>query len=172
MVPPTKWVPVGKLLREWGVRGQIKSVSFNPRSPLFSNIDKLYFKKSGQFKVLALVDAHAHGEFWLLKFSGIENPEDARDLRGEVLYLDRNTLPPPGPGEIYLTDLEGFKVLDWEGKDLGRVQGFQRVGDSEVMLIGKEEKDSLMIPYESDFVEKTSKEEGIIMLKELAKELC
>lgn len=162
---------MGKILREWGVRGQVKCESFNPRSPILSNKKHFYRESAGHFLKLTKNEAKAHGRFWLLKFSGYENPESARALRGDLLYLPRESLPKLPAGEIYLSDLEGWKVLGPDGKPLGLIQHFERVGGSEVMMIGPNAKETVGIPYESDFVQSTSRERQLVVLKDLALDL-
>lgn len=171
-MPTTKkWVPVAKVIREWGIRGQVKCVSFNPESQLFSELKKIYPEGSEEKESLEIENAKPHGKYWLVKFSKFENPESARKIRGLVLTVPREDLPEAGSGEIYLTDLEGMVVQSSDGEPLGTIQGFQRVGDSDVMLVGETRKDTVMIPYQSEFVTETNQDQGFVRLTEFAKEL-
>jgi 16S rRNA processing protein RimM len=106
-----------------------------------------------------------------LKLSGYENPEDAKALRGAALALPRDELPPPGRGEIYLADLEGLKVLSPDGSELGSIQCFQQVGDSEVMMVGGNVTDAVGVPFEPEFIQSASTEAGEVIVTEYALEL-
>lgn len=171
MPSPKKWVPVGKILREWGVGGQVKCVCFNPTSNLFSQIEEIFLEDAQGPRRLPLEGVKRHGKFWLLKLPGYDNPEIAQELRQITLLMPRESLPAPESGEIYLTDLEGLKVLGPDGEELGTIQGILNIGDSEVLEVGFNPQQTFMVPYEDDFVAKTSLKEGVIFLRELAKDL-
>ncbi len=133
MAETPKWVSIGRILREWGVRGQLRCVPFNPQSVLFLDYDDFYLRDGEQLRHLVLEDARPQGRYWILKFSGIENPEQAGQLRGQEIWFPREDLPPLGQDEHYLVDLEGFQVWDAQGEEQGRVLSFMTVGESEVM---------------------------------------
>jgi len=171
MPPEKKWVPIGKILREWGVRGQAKCVSFNPQSDIYSRVKKVYLESAGNYRPLDIQGAKPHGNFWLIQFSGYENPERVRELRGQEMLVPRDQLPALKPGEIYVSDLEGLEAFSPGGKSLGRIQGFNFIGESQVMLVGRGPKETVMVPYESEFIQSTSMEQKKIILTDYAMEL-
>ncbi|MCB1215399.1 MAG: 16S rRNA processing protein RimM [Deltaproteobacteria bacterium] len=166
-----QWVSLGKISREWGLRGQVKCLCFNEASDLFSQVPHLYLRLQKDYQVRKLLSAKEHGKYWLLHFEGIHSPEEAKAYRGVLLALPREELPPLKQGEFYLVDLEGFEVLSPAGKSLGQVQGFQQVGESEVMQVGKNWQESVGVPYEKDFIASTRHPEKQICLTDLAMEL-
>ncbi len=170
MTPRSKWVVLGKILGEWGISGQVKCVSFNPESELFPQLKKIFVGRNGEYREFSVLHVKHHTKYWLLHFQGYENPESARGLRGMELALPREDLPKLKAGELYLTDLEGFQVKGPRDEKLGSVVRFQRVGDSEVMVIIGDAKNETWVPYRSVFVQSTSLEEGVIQLTEAALE--
>lgn len=163
-----KWIPIAKIVKDWGLRGHVKAVLFNPASEVLRKISQVHLELNGQQQAYAVEESKFHSGSWLLKFQGFENPEQAQSLRGATLLISREKLPPQKRGEIYLVDLEGASVLGPGGEALGQIQGFQKVGDSEVMLIGQNIQDAVMVPYESDFVAKTAVDEAKVYLKPAA----
>lgn len=157
-------------MQEWGIRGQVRALSFNAESELYSKLDELRFEDS-PLEARELEQAKRHGRYWLFKFKGYENPEQARELRGKVLGLPRDLLPKPKKGEIYLSDLEGLEVRNTADAKVGEVVGFLRVGENDVMRVAREEGDEALIPYREEFVAKTQLEENVIRLTELAEDL-
>lgn len=166
-----KWIPIGKVLREWGIRGQVRCVSFNLQSNLYSQLEKIYLGSEEARRPFLLQEAKPHGKYWLLKFSGYEDPETARELRGLTISVPREELPPLETGEIYLSDMEGMAVLGPQGNPLGEIIEFQRVGDSEVMVVGQDPDNTVLVPYESGFVKSTSWEKRTLTLTDYAMEL-
>ncbi|HEX5035434.1 MAG TPA: ribosome maturation factor RimM [bacterium] len=169
--PPTpRFVPLGKILQEWGIKGQVRVLSFNPESKIYSDLSEVYFE-SAPHEARTLEQAKRHGRYWLFKLKDYENPEQARELRGQVFGLPRNLLPAPAKGEIYLSDLEGLEVRNAEDRKVGEVVGFLRVGDNDVMRVAREEGDEALVPYRSEFVAVTLIKDGVLRLTELAEEL-
>jgi len=171
MNPTKKWVPLGKVLREWGVRGQVKCACFNPESSLFGELKKMYLKFPDGFQPLEVEDARPHDDCWRLKFKGYDTPERAKELRGLLIGVPREELPSLDSGELYVSDLVGLKVEGPEGQSMGLVQGVQTSGESELLLIGEDLATAMAVPYEEDFVAATDMEGGKVLLKPMALEL-
>jgi 16S rRNA processing protein RimM len=171
MNPSQKWVPLGKVLQEWGVRGQVKCISFNPDSTLLAEAETLYLQTAEGYRSFIVESVQPHDRYWRIKFAGLGSPEAARLYRGAMIALPREELPPLAKGEIYLEDLLGFKVTGPAGEDLGMVLAWETIGSSEACLIGEEIKTAKLIPYRGEFVEKTDKAERKIFLTSLAMDL-
>ena len=170
MSSPSKFVRLGKILQEWGIKGQVRFLSFNPESEIYPKLKSL-FAEEPKLVPFEIENFKRHGRYWLLKLKGYETPEAARKLRGKVLGLPREKLPKPRKGEFYLSDLEGLEVRTAGGEEVGVVVGFQKVGDTEVMLIERDAKAEAMVPYSGEFVEKTDLAAAVITLKPFAEEL-
>ncbi len=171
MTPPKPWVEVGKVLKEWGLQGELKCVLFNAESDLPSQITQIYLLAEGRYQEFSLEGAKRHGEFWRMKFRGLETPEAAKAYRGATLALPRENLPQLEPGEIYLTDLVGLQIEGPDGKPLGKVVETQQVGESDILWIETEEGARVPIPYEQDFIVATQISKKKILLSEMALEL-
>lgn len=157
-------------MQEWGIRGQVRALSFNAESELYPSLSEIHFEDNSP-EPLVLEQAKRHGRFWLLKLKGYENPESSRELRGKVFGLPRDLMPPPEEGEIYLSDLVGLEVRDTQDRKVGEVLGFLQVGENDVMRVGREEGEEALIPYHSQFIAQTSFAEKILRLTELAEDL-
>lgn len=171
MSPSQKWVPLGKILREWGVLGQVKCIAFNPDSSLLAESPTLYLETSDGYLPFKVEEVQPHNQYWRIKFQGIESPEAAKLFRGTAIALPREELPKLAKDEIYLEDLVGFEVKGPQGEPLGRILGWETIGSSEVFSVGKDLKTANLIPYREEFVEKIEKAERKIFLTVLAMEL-
>lgn len=170
MSSSSKFVRLGKILQEWGIKGQVRFLSFNAESEIYPKLRSL-FVEDAEHSRLDIESVKRHGRYWLFKLKGYDTPEMAKELRGKVLGLDRGDLPKPRKGEIYVNDLEGLEVRASDGGKVGDVIGFLRVGDHEVMRIQRESQDEALVPYHEEFVEKTDLEAGFIVLKPYAQAL-
>lgn len=62
-----------------------------------------------------------HRGLVLLSIEGCSTRAEAAAMRGTLLYLHKNDLPPLPPGEYYFYQLVGLQVVDTAGAALGRV---------------------------------------------------
>jgi 16S rRNA processing protein RimM len=164
-------VLLGKVIREWGVRGQVKFASYNPRSDLYLHLKKIYLEKPDGLHLLEIEKVARHGAFWLFKFAGYADPETSRELRGLQLGLPREELPPLQEGEYYLSDLIGREVIGPEGEVIGTIHRWNTVGEIEVMTVKRPGGGEAMVPFHGQFVELEALKAGQIVLKKAAEEL-
>lgn len=171
MTAQEKWIPLGKIYQEWGLRGQVRLAPFNPDSEIYPKLKEIYLERPGaSWQSISLAEVKPHGRYWLIKLAGYDSPEASRELRGLKVAIPREKLPVLKKGEVYLADLEGFSVKTHLGEVLGRLKNFVRVAGTEIMNIEKLGGGEVMVPYQSDFAT-TLWEERVILLKENAEDL-
>ena len=171
MTVQEKWILLGKIYQEWGIRGQLRLAPFNPDSEIYPKLREIYLEKSGSsWLSFSLTEAKRHGRYWLIKLESYDSPEASRELRGLKVAIPREKLPVLKKGEVYLADLEGFLVKTHLGEVLGRLKNFVRVAGTEIMNIEKLGGGEVMVPYQSDFAT-TLWKERVILLKESAEDL-
>ena len=121
---------VGKIVAPQGIRGDVRVQTFS-ESPM----DFQKFKvQSAKFKEtdFKFVRAVPNSSVIIAHIAGFDDRNAAETLRGTELYIDRNTLPEPNPGEYYQADLVGFSVLR-DSKKIGTVAGFQNFGAGDII---------------------------------------
>jgi len=86
-----------------------------------------------------------HGKGIIVKFNGIHTPEEARQLTGKLIEIERSHLPTLPKNEFYWSDLEGLTVINKNGDILGKVIYLIETGSNDVLVVkGKRE---FAIPY-------------------------
>ena len=63
---------------------------------------------------------------------------DAERLRGTVLTVPRDALPPLGEGEYYHADLLGLPVVTDAGETVGTVAGIENFGATDIVEIARD----------------------------------
>ncbi len=141
-----KLLCVAVVLAPHGVRGAVK-------------VRGLMTSPEDIFALSALTDEKGEREFKLAKLgagkdcfvvsiSGINTREEAEAAKGLRLFAPRSRLPPPRDGEYYEADLKGLAVYDAkDGKPLGKVLMLHDYGAGAFLEIGRDAKDSFMLPF-------------------------
>jgi 16S rRNA processing protein RimM len=112
------------------VRGDLKIEALAPDS---------CFRKGTQVRVAGdehgIEAVHTGGRTTLLKLSGIDDRETARELRGELVQVPEDSLEPLPAGEYYRFQLIGLKVTTADGRDLGTLSDVLATGSADVYTL-------------------------------------
>ncbi len=102
----------------------------------------------------------------IARFAEVADRTAAEALRGTVLTVPRDALPPLGEGEYYHADLLGLAAVSTTGEDLGIVAAVENFGAGDVVEVRRASGKTFMAPIsavpewneerlviEADFVE-------------------
>ena len=79
-------------------------------------------------------------------FAEVADRTAAEGLRGTVLTVPRDALPPLGEGEYYHADLIGLAVVDTDGAAVGTVIAVENFGAGDIIEIEKSDRRTFMVP--------------------------
>ena len=96
----------------------------------------------------------------ITKFKGIADRNQAEELNGVDLFIDRDQLPEPEEDEFYYSDLTGLDVLDQTGETLGKIIAVQDFGAGDLLEVRPKRGRSFYIPFTKDFVPEIDLENG------------
>lgn len=134
-----------------GLRGEVVADFYTDFPERFNSLDEVYLEKPGYSTSLELESHWFQKGRVVLKFKGIDNPEEAAALVGcDLLVPEQERFPLPA-GHFYDSDLEGCLVYQ-RGSLLGRVREiFRPGGDVSNLVIVNEEGLEFMVPLVSEF---------------------
>jgi 16S rRNA processing protein RimM len=82
----------------------------------------------------------------IARFVEVPDRTAAEALRGKVLTVPREMLPPLGEGEYYHADLIGLPVVTADGVAVGSVLAVENFGAGDVLDIARPDGKSFMVP--------------------------
>lgn len=155
-----KLVPIGRVTRPHGVRGECKVLEGYGSSGAWAQASEVHIGKDAAsarpFKVRAV--RHA-GKFAVLDLEAVTTVEAAQELREQLLFVDRALLPPAEDGAYYEADLLGLEVVDGEGRVLGCLTGIFDNGAHDIYVVAKEQGE-LLVPVIDGVVQAVDLEGG------------
>jgi 16S rRNA processing protein RimM len=84
----------------------------------------------------------------VFKFQGIDSISDAEPLAGAEVRIPLAERAPLAADEYYQSDLVGCEVVERRtGESLGRVIEFQDLGGPQILQVGAEGGEPLLIPF-------------------------
>lgn len=157
-----KQILLGRIRGAFGVRGELKLESFTePLEAIFRYQPWTLRDARGVERAMTGARGRATPKGVVATFPGIEDRDAADGLLGTEVWVAREVLPPPKPGEYYWIDLEGLRVVNAEGVDFGTVSHLFSTGVNDVLVAhGDKER---MIPFaEPDYVKSVDFGTGVI----------
>ena len=136
---------LGRVAGAFGVRGEVKLLSWtDPRAALFRY--QPWILRAGETeREIDGVRGRDTGKLVIATFPGVDSREQAEALFGTEIWVPRERLPDPAPGEYYWVDLEGLRVVTVDGVPLGTVSHLFETGANPVMVVaGDRER---LIPF-------------------------
>ncbi|MFA6279245.1 MAG: ribosome maturation factor RimM [Bdellovibrionales bacterium] len=147
---PSHKICVGVFLGPHGVRGQVRLGSFTDDPEAIFDYEPLSDEAASRFFVLT---ARGVGkDHYIVSVKGCATREDAEELKGTRLYVDRDALPPEDEGEYYHADLIGLEARDAQGQPVGVVENVFDYGAGAFLEIKPVNAKSFMLPFKDAFV--------------------
>jgi|SRR5688572_3323507 len=147
------YLVVGFLRRAHGLRGEIIMDLHTDFPERLQDGRKLFVGE--ERKPMTLAGARPHAKGMLVKFKGIESPEDAGRLRNQWVYVKATDVPSLPEGKLYQHELLGFEVIDDNGNSLGKLVEIIETGANDVYVVRDESGKEILLPAISSVILET-----------------
>ena len=138
-------VPVGRIRARWD-RADFKIQSFSEHGEHFRPGKQLCVEVDGKRRLLTIASSRPKEGGWLCGV-GLTDSSEADVLLGGALFIHPEMRLPLEPGQFYLDELCGFRVVTEDGDDWGEID---EILESPAHLVFV--TSSAMIPDHPDFV--------------------
>ena len=145
MTPPAtgKRVALAAVAGAHGIKGELRLKLFSDSVESLARHSLLYVGG----RELALKDIKDGGKTAIARFEGISDRSAAEALRGSLVEIDRDELPPLEEDEYYHTDLVGLPCVDESGEELGIVVAVENFGAGDLLEIERPDGKRALIPF-------------------------
>ena len=156
-------VAVGRINGTWGLRGHVKV------TPLTSNPERL---QPGAVVLVAgvprrILDVVRPKGFPCVQFEGYGERDAAEALRGTLIEVDAQDLPPLPEHEYYVDDLVGLTVMTVEGAEVGELVEVLTTGANDVYVVRRPGERDVLVPAVEDVVREVDVEGGGMVIEAL-----
>ncbi|MBT8101695.1 MAG: ribosome maturation factor RimM [Gammaproteobacteria bacterium] len=143
-------IVLGRISGVFGVKGWVRVFSYtDPREALL-DYDSWLLGQEGEWRSAKVAEGQRHGKAVVARIDGYDDRDKAATLIGTEIGVPRDELPETEDGHYYWSDLEGMKVVQSDGAELGQLAYMLETGAHDVMVIkGEEER---LVPFVKDEV--------------------
>lgn len=144
ILPATgKRVALAAVAGAHGVKGELRLKLFADSVESLARHSRLYVGG----RELALKDIKDGGKTAIARFEGVSDRTAAEALRGQLVEIDRDALPPLEEGEYYHADLVGLPCVNDGGEVLGAVVSVENFGAGDLLEVERPNGKRSLIPF-------------------------
>ncbi len=159
-----KKIPLGEILKPHGIKGELKILLYNEESKSLQKNQKVFLespqKNIIEYKIERIFYSFRKNR---IKFFDINTIDEADDLRGCIVNVDRDDLPKINDSEYYLIDLVGYSLIDNSNTNYGKVVEVLTLPANNVLNVSKDDK-KYLIPLIDDVVLEIDQNQEVIII--------
>jgi 16S rRNA processing protein RimM len=157
------FLSIGKLRRAHGLGGEIL-MDVNTHFPDRIKPGKTYLI-GAQHSPMQVETVRWANKNVLIKFVGINSPEEMAILRNQIVFINSQELPQLPEGEYYHHQILGLQVFNESGEKLGNIDEILETGANDVYVVKQENGEELLLPVIFDVVLSYHLDEGKIIVR-------
>jgi 16S rRNA processing protein RimM len=132
-VPEPRFLAIARVVKPWGVRGEIKLEVLTGFPDQIERLKRVYVGSKAVPHDVA--HFHWHSGELLLQLADVRDRNAAELLRGQLVQIPCEEAVPLKPGEYYERQIIGLHVTTTEGEPLGQVVEVLATGANDVYVV-------------------------------------
>lgn len=157
------YLEIGQIVSTHGVKGEVRFDPWCDSPDFVKKFKTLYFDNKGE-KAVKVLSARPHGNIVILMLDGVTTVDEARALRGTVLYMKRSDVHLP-KGTWFIEELIGCSIVDADtGKLYGEITDVTGTGANDVYSV-KTQQGEVLFPAVKEFIVSTDVEGGTVKVR-------
>jgi 16S rRNA processing protein RimM len=146
-------IALGVIRKAHGVRGEASVEVWSDSADRFNDLHAvtLVSPDEGQTREAVIESTRAHAGRALVKFSGLESPEDVRKHQGWTVEIPEGEARKLDTNEYFLHDLVGLTLVDAEGRQRGKVVDTEE-GAGGILLNVERDGHRFDVPFAAEIV--------------------
>ena len=157
-----QYLEAGKIVGTHGVRGEMRVECWCNTPAFLSKFKTLYLDEG---RTALSVTCRPHKNIALLTVKGVGSIEEADELRGKILYIDRKDVKLE-KGEHFVQDIIGLQVVDVDTEKVyGEVKDVLKTGSNDVYEMKGADNKLYYIPVIPDIIIDRDFEQGKVLIR-------
>lgn len=147
-----------------GVRGYMKVHPYSDDASHFAGLSKVTLSKDGRTKTAEIDEVQNFCGELLVKFRGIDNPEDGRLISGWEILVPREQASKLKKGDVYIADLVGLKLI-YDNEEVGNVVSVLDGAQAPLLEVVCRDGKKRLVPFLKDiYISDVNLEKGTVKL--------
>ena len=148
---------LGKIVRKHSYRGEVMVKLDTDQPQLYENLESVFVAVGNSLVPFFIASSRLHKSALLrVKFDDIDDEAGADEIMGAALYLPLTQLPELKGKKFYYHEIIGFRVIDHQYGNLGKVTSVVDTTAQAILKIDKEGKE-VLIPVSEHIIDKVDR---------------
>lgn len=147
-MPREGYRAIGVVERSRGLKGELKALPLTDFPERFDPGARIFI--AGEPRRVARVNWQKGRVYFYV--DGVADRESAERLRGELIEVPEQERPQADEPFWYIDEIEGLRVVDAAGNEIGTVREVLRTGANDVYIIDRGDERDLLVPALRDVV--------------------
>ncbi len=145
-------IAVGIIRKSHGVRGEASIEPWTDSAGRFEELESVTLVSPDDklTRELRVESVRAHGERALMKFAGIDSPEEIQTLHNWTIEIPADQARALDEDEYFLHDLIGLTLIDAEGRERGVVTATLEGGGGILLNVKRADGKEFELPFAAD----------------------
>ena len=143
---------VGIIGPPFGLKGYVKVRSLSGETEHLLSLDTVTLRHHDRERVFQIDAVEERGAILLMKFQGINAPEEAKSIQGAELIVPRGKGAALGADEYYVEDLRGIRIQQEDGTPVGTVLDVLEGGGGNLLEVALSQGGIRLVPFRSEFL--------------------
>ena len=158
-----EYLLIGEITKPQGVQGELKLRPITCDPSRFENMDYAFLKEGEGYRRVNIRVRHAGADAVFLRMEGVNTRNDAEEMRGTMLYIDRAHAVELDEDSTFICDLMGLKGVLTDGGEIGRIIDVMQPGGNDVYVF-KGKRGEVLVPALKSVVVKVDLAAGEMLL--------
>jgi len=158
-----EYLLIGEITKPQGVQGELKLRPITCDPWRFEDMDYAYVKDGDGYRRVEIKVRKVNEDAVYLRMEGVNTRNDAEEVRGTMLYIDREHAVELDEDSTFICDLMGLKGVLTDGSEIGRIIDVMQPGGNDVYVF-KGKKGEVLVPALKSVVVKVDLAEGVMLL--------
>lgn len=160
-VPAEQRITIGEIVAPHGLRGEVRVRPSTDIPNRFEPLSEVRLRwPDGRERIQSLERVRWHKRQAILKLAGCDTRSAAEALRGACLVVLPGEQPPLPPGEYYVHQILGLRVVTTTGVEVGPVTDVLFTGSNEVYVTPQ-----VLIPATKELVREIDLAQGRMVIE-------
>jgi 16S rRNA processing protein RimM len=136
---------VGRISGAHGLKGALRFRPDNPDSDILQQVRRVFLERSGEsreFRVTGVTPLNPTTD--RITLEGVGDIDAAESLKGAIVMLATEDVPPAKPGEFYYYEAIGCEVFLTDGSRLGAIEEVFSNGAQDIWIVRDGEREVLV----------------------------
>ena len=146
------FILLGKVTKPHGIRGEVKVYPYSGQPENFLDYREVFFTfNEGERIPYTVEKSRVQGKLVILKLKECTTRNQAEEMIGHEIWLNKNDLADLDDDEYYWHDLVGKRVATKDGDRIGTIKGILETGAHDILAIEDQGREYL-VPFNEAFV--------------------